>query len=492
MPAPEQWLLTKNDEMEAAELIEQHIDYVDQKRRSVHLPPPFVRHCMRRHDGDGALPTAVAIATLPAVFGDGAVLGQECGLDRERGIVFHIQPEVMGLVPRRVDCTAAVAEAMRFLTGEWLVDVQSDYAGKCVAIAAALTLIERTLLPERPVFFVTAGRRGGGKTTLNKMLIRAVTGIAMAAAAWSPSEEERRKALLSYLIAGMGYIGWDNIPAGSLLTCPHIEKSCTASHYTDRRLGVSETVMVASSIVHIFTGNNIGPRGDLASRSLHIRLDVDRPDPENRAFRHPDPIGWTQANRANILRALYTVLLGNPELDKPRDFPAKTRFKTWWRLVGAAIEHASAGQGEAVCFAELFAQMDADDEDSTSLADFLEALHALIENKKRNAPPPSLLKAMAKEGGPTRVSNPDAVTAAEVADIVNNVQQTAHGYGVVREFLWPEGGLEYAPASAKRIGKRLAKYIDSPVWSGERTLALRKWEDRNKIAAFKVVEPRKA
>ena len=160
----------------------------------------------------------------------------------------------------------------------------------------------------------------------------------------------------------MGYIGWDNIPAGSLLTCPHIEKSCTASHYTDRRLGVSETVMVASSIVHIFTGNNIGPRGDLASRSLHIRLDIDRPDPENRAFRHPDPIGWTQANRAKILRALYTVLLGNPELDKPRHSPAKTRFKTWWRLVGAAIEHASAGQGEAVCFAELFAQMDADDE----------------------------------------------------------------------------------------------------------------------------------
>ena len=65
--------------MEAAELIEQHIDYVDQKRRSVHLPVPFVRHCMRRHDGDGALPTAVAIATLPAVLGDGAVLVEEWG-----------------------------------------------------------------------------------------------------------------------------------------------------------------------------------------------------------------------------------------------------------------------------------------------------------------------------------------------------------------------------------------------------------------------------
>ena len=41
----------------------------------------------------------------------------------------------------------------------------TDITGKCILIAAALTLIERSLLPDRPVFFVTAGRRGGGKTT---------------------------------------------------------------------------------------------------------------------------------------------------------------------------------------------------------------------------------------------------------------------------------------------------------------------------------------
>ena len=43
-------------------------------------------------------------------------------------------------------------------------------------IALALTLIERTLLPERPCFFITAGRRGNGKTTAIIMLIKAVTG----------------------------------------------------------------------------------------------------------------------------------------------------------------------------------------------------------------------------------------------------------------------------------------------------------------------------
>ena len=43
--------------MELAELIEQHIDYVDPETgRSVHLSPPFVRHYLKRHDN--VLPTA--------------------------------------------------------------------------------------------------------------------------------------------------------------------------------------------------------------------------------------------------------------------------------------------------------------------------------------------------------------------------------------------------------------------------------------------------
>ena len=54
------------NEMEVAEMIEEHIDYYtedeDGDRRSVHLPMQFVRHFMRRHDG--VLPTVVAIATI--------------------------------------------------------------------------------------------------------------------------------------------------------------------------------------------------------------------------------------------------------------------------------------------------------------------------------------------------------------------------------------------------------------------------------------------
>ena len=121
------------NEMEVAEMIEEHIDYYtedeDGNQRSVHLPMQFVRHFMRRHDD--VLPTVVAIATAPIVLADGVLLAPE-GLDRERGIQFIIQDELRAVIPRGQDCTPErVKAAMEFLCDEWLVDVATDYVGKC-------------------------------------------------------------------------------------------------------------------------------------------------------------------------------------------------------------------------------------------------------------------------------------------------------------------------------------------------------------------------
>jgi len=460
LPPPEQWVLCKMKEMEVAEMIEEHIDYYtedeDGNLRSVHLPTPFVQHFMRRHDG--VLPTVVAIAMEPIVLADGVMLAPD-GLDRDRGIIFIVQEELRAVIPQGQDCTPErVKAAMEFLCDEWLVDVATDYVGKATIIAAALTLIERSLLPDRPCFFVTAGRRGGGKTTTLIMLIMAVTGLRPAAAAWSTNEEERRKALLSYFLYGMAYILWDNIARGTQISCPHIEKSCTSAYYSDRKLGVSEMVCTAASTIHLFTGNNIGPRGDLASRSLHIRLDVDRVDPENRPFKHSDPIGWTENHRAEILAALYTILLGNPQLKAPRDAEGKTRFKMWWRLVGSAVEHAANLAGHEFDFRKLFITQEEDDEESTSLADMLDVLV-----KKW----------------------PDQFTASDVAGMINNPYPNEDEQ-TLREYLLP-GALPNHVFSAKSIGKLLKKHLDEPVRSGERTVVLRSWEDKhNKMRVYGV------
>jgi hypothetical protein len=423
---PELWVLQQMNEMELAEMIERHIDYYvedeDGNHRSVHLPMQFVRHYLQRRNDD-ALPTAVAIAQAPLVLPDGKMLAPE-GLDRERGIIFIIPNDLRAVIPAAQDCTQErVRAAMKFLCDEWLVDVATDYVGKATIVAAALTLIERSLLPERPAFFVTAGRRGGGKTTTVIMAIIGVTGVHPTVSAFSTNEEERRKVLLSQFMLSMPYILWDNIARGTQISCAHIEKSCTSAYYADRKLGVSEMVSTAASTIRFFTGNNINPRGELASRSLHIRLDVDRADPENRKYEHPDPFGWTENHRAEILSALYTILLGNPQLKKPRDAAGHTRFKMWWRLIGSAVEDAAELAGHRLDFEKLFLVQEEDDEESASLADVLDVFLAKWGMRE--------------------------FEAKDVAELINNQYPDDDGQ-LLRDYLLP-GALKHHMFSSKTI-----------------------------------------
>ena len=341
LAAPEQLLIVPFDEMELAEFIERHIEYVDEEGRPVHLQSQFVKHYMKRHDD--ALPIVTSVAQLPIILDDGTVLTGQ-GLNRRYGIWFQVPAELEALLPNREECTArVVARAMRFLADDWLCDVAADYKGKCTIIACALTVLERGLLPQRPAFFVTAGQRGGGKTKTIHIISMAALGLPASAAAWSPNEEERRKALYAYLGAGLPMLVWDNLPRGTLISCPSIEKALTTEFYQDRILGENKTKIVPAYTVQVFTGNNIAPRGDLASRSLIARLAVDRPDPENREFKHADPIAWTAENRARILAALYTILLGNPRRGQKKSARSAppTWFKEWWEMVGSAVEHAA-------------------------------------------------------------------------------------------------------------------------------------------------------
>jgi hypothetical protein len=458
LEAPEQPMLTRLTGPQAAELIERYIEYLGPKSTAVHLPTPFVGHYQPR-PYDDALPLVAAVSTLPLVL-PGRIILSGPGLMRERGIVFRVPTGIMKLLPRLEECTEdTVRKAYRFLCHNWLCDVAADSVGKAIIISAALALIERSLLANRPAYFVTAGRRGGGKTTLLIMLLMAVTGVHPPAAAWSPNEEERRKALVTYLEAGLAAIIWDNIPRGAQISCPHIERACTTAWYSDRRLGVNELISVAASTIMLFTGNNIGPRGDLASRALRIPLEITRHDPENRPFRHPDPLGWTLANRAGILRSLYILLLSNPLLQAGSNSQGRTRFKEWHRLCGAAVEHAAGLDGTEIDFQKLFLTQEEDEPEGVGLGEMLAALAATWPGEFQAHQVAAMVNDRSEY-------TPDAERARNAA---------------VREFLYPEP--PHRDVSPKSVGKQLQKHIGNPVQHGGATLTLRSKRDTAKDGA---------
>ena len=455
LPAPELPLLTRLDDAQLAELIEQHIDYTDDADRSVHLAAPFVRHFVCRHDT--ALPLVAAVTTLPIVLPNGTILSGR-GLDRKRGIVFRVSNELQATLPGPESCTpVAVAQAMRFLCDVWMLDVATGYDGKCVLVGLALSVLERLLLPERPAFFVTAGQRGGGKTTIINMLSTAVLGRRAAACAWSSSEEERRKSLFSYLLEGVPLLVWDNIPRATAIACPSLERALTAESYCDRVLGETGIRTASAATVMAFTGNNVGPKGDMASRSLAARLTVDRVDPENREFTHENPIAWTEAHRGRILGALYTVLIGNPRLRAADPSAAETRFKAWWHLVGAAVENAAEQHVATmtdderptcppalVSFCDMFLDGEADDEQSDSLGTVLLVL---------------------------RTKWPGGFTAFQVASYAGAAAEDAVEFRASLE--QASGGLPLKVVTARTLSWRLKAIVDAPVSVGKEVLVLR-------------------
>ena len=380
LPGPKELVIEELNAAQAGMLIEEHIEFTTRQNdvaRAVRLPFPFVAAYLDYRGS--SLPVVSSVCTAPLISPrDGSpILGE--GLDRSTGVFFQIDPELRECVPTGPVGDSEVREAYDFLINEWLVDVATGPEGKATAVLLALTLVQRIALPTRPAFFITAGQRGGGKTTLANMMSVAILGREASAAAWAGDEEERRKAILGFLLSGASMIVWDNIPRGLAISSPAIERVLTSPQYSDRVLGASETVHVPSRTVMIFTGNNIEPKGDMASRALTIALEVDRLDPENRKFQHSDIIGWTFANRARILRALYTILMGNPYLHTPmaERALARTRFKEWYGSVGAAVEHAAGLVGHAIDIKRIFQRIEGVDEEAEAVSSLLQALDRL-------------------------------------------------------------------------------------------------------------------
>jgi hypothetical protein len=291
LPAPEQFLLSKHDQFSLEIEVGKYITFVQRTLDgSRDVTEKFTLHYLKLRGS--AAPRVHAVLTLSIVLPDRTLLAEN-GIDRERKVAFRIDRTLLRWIPKREDCTPkAIRAAYRFLTEEWLIDVLTDRKGKATLIAYALSIIERCLIPNRPVFTVTAGQRGGGKTTVLMMIILAVLGIKPAAAAWSSDPTERKKALFAYLLEGLPALVWDNIPRGAVISCPSIERSCTAEGYSDRILGITGISQADAYTIQAFTGNCIRCASDLASRNLTVTITTDRPDPENRTFVHSDPLAW--------------------------------------------------------------------------------------------------------------------------------------------------------------------------------------------------------
>jgi uncharacterized protein YukE len=59
------------------------------------------------------------------------------------------------------------------------------------------------------------------------------------------------------------------------------------------------------------------------------------------------------------------------KLDPSCSREAETRFKTWWRLVGSAVEHAAETVGQIISFRDMFKRVEANDDEAAERGEIL-------------------------------------------------------------------------------------------------------------------------
>ncbi|MEO8467995.1 MAG: PriCT-2 domain-containing protein, partial [Gammaproteobacteria bacterium] len=203
-------------------------------------------------------------------------------------------------------------------------------------VAHILTEAVRPALDHAPLFCYTAPLAATGKSLLSGMPSRIVHGCAPALHTWTEDSDELRKVLFASLRVGDRTIGFDNLPNGGVVRAAELCKFITEEAHEGRVLGSSIVSKLPNKSVVFLTGNNITPAGDLARRSVVIRLDAntDSGGLRVRQFKIVDLARHIDANRGALLAAALTIVRAFVVAGSPKQgvIPLPS-FERWSALV---------------------------------------------------------------------------------------------------------------------------------------------------------------
>jgi len=216
-----------------------------------------------------------------------------------------------------------------------------DEASRAHAVALTLLPLVRKMIDgPTPNHAVTAPGQGQG--TGKGLLVEAACTPGLGEIAAIPEtrdDDELRKLLLAILIEGSPIALLDNrkheINSGVLAAV------LTARQWQDRILGKSKTARLNVLTTWVITGNALRLSGEMARRTISIRLNANMPDPWKRTgFKHELP-GWAHEHRADLIRACIILVRNWLALGRPPGTRTLGSYEAWARLMGGIIEAAA-------------------------------------------------------------------------------------------------------------------------------------------------------
>ncbi|WP_410815505.1 hypothetical protein [Micromonospora sp. 050-3] len=287
------------------------------------------------------VPPLRGIIGAPVLRRDGTLL-QQPGYDPATGLYLAskvaLPPVPDQPTPEQVD------EARTFLLGRFLRDFPwASAADRANYVALLATPILRHFTRSlTPFALIDATMPSSGKTILTAgpgMLYgqRVMT--------WAYSDEELRKSITAVLAEQVGVVIWDNLAEGTVIDSAVLAQLVTSGVWSDRQLGASRNVATVNDRLWMATGNNLQVGGDMASRTVRVRLDPDMPRPElrdQRGFGIPHLDQWITdpANQLTVLWHLLVLVLDWTRRGAPRVSGLSMRqFTPWAQALGGFLAH---------------------------------------------------------------------------------------------------------------------------------------------------------
>jgi hypothetical protein len=159
---------------------------------------------------------------------------------------------------------------------------------------------------------------------------------------WVKGDEEVRKAITTVLGENAPTIVFDNIKEGSVVDSPVLAMLLTSPVYSDRLLGTNQNFSAANDRLWLATGNNIHLGGDMATRTVLIRLDPKMARPELRTdFEIQNLDLWVKNpdNRSVLLRHLLILVMDWIAAGAKRSDHVMRQFTPWASVAGGFCAH---------------------------------------------------------------------------------------------------------------------------------------------------------
>ena len=299
------------------------------------------------------LPRVSRISRTVVVRGDGTIVSQS-GFDPETGVLLILDPVIENLRVPEHPTDDDISEAVHLLRDVlferdladgydgWAFQAETD---RTSALALLLTTLLRSGFPVAPLFLLDGLQSRIGKGEVLQTVHRIAYGGDARTPAAPSTDDEMEKRFTADLLAGKSFIVLDEVMGDDgrcRLRSPSLNAVLAGPVWGGRKLGRSESVTLRQDATWVATGNKVDLPGDIANRTVTIRLSSDREKIADRDnFRHRLD-EWVPAHRRELLTAAVLLVRawydrGQPEAPRVFGF---TGFGQWQRTVGGILHMA--------------------------------------------------------------------------------------------------------------------------------------------------------